>query len=95
MYNYTATVTISAEQRDDVEAVENAGVALALETLSDSTKKVSFKGALAAPENPTHICITLESGLTYYGEIVNGQAEPEQGWIAFVSDMPTPDELGL
>jgi len=39
--------------------------------------------------------VTLENGLTYYGPIVNGHAELEGGWIAFESDMLTPQELGL
>ena len=95
MQKYTATVTISAEQRDDVEAVENAGVQVWFEAVGDTSRKVHFSGTLAAPENPTHICVTLDSGLTYYGEILNGHAELEYGWIVFESDMLTPEELGL
>lgn len=95
MKKYTATVTISAEQRDDVEAVENTSVQVSLEAVSETLKKVHFNGTLAAPENPTHICVTLDNGLTYYGEIVNGHAELEYGWLAFESDMLTPEELGL
>ncbi|MFW3895043.1 hypothetical protein [Pseudomonas putida] len=95
MQKYTSTVTISAEQRDDVEATENTGVQVSLEAVSEKLKKVHFNGTLAAPENPTHICVTLDNGLTYYGEILNGHAELEYGWIAFESDMLTPEELGL
>lgn len=95
MQKYTAIVTISAEQRDDVEPVENTGVQISLEAVSETLKKLHFIGTLAAPENPTHVCVTLENGLTYYGEIVNGHAELEYGWLAFESDMLTPEELGL
>lgn len=95
MHKYTSTITISAEQRADTEAVENSGVQVSLEAVSETLKKVHFNGTLAAPENPTHICVTLDNGLTYYGEILNGHAELEYGWIAFESDMLTPEELGL
>lgn len=95
MQKYTATVTISAEQRDDVEAVENAGVQVWFEAVGERSRKVFFNGTLAAPEHPTHICVTLGNGLTYYGQILNGHAELEGGWIVFESDMLTPEELGL
>lgn len=95
MYNYTATVTISNDLDDDVEAVENPSIRVGLEAVSETLKKVHFVGTLAAPDGATHICVTLENGLTYYGPIVNGHAELEGGWIAFESDMLTPQELGL
>lgn len=95
MKKYTATVTVSAEQSDDVEAVENTGVEISLEAVSDSNKKVHFKGTLAGPEKATHVCVTLDNGLTWYGPIVNGHAELEYGWLVFESDMLTPEELGL
>ncbi|MHC6226380.1 hypothetical protein ACYU03_16670 [Pseudomonas sp. X10] len=96
MYQYTATVTVSAEERGgEVEAVENTAVRIGLEAVTESLKKVHFVGSLAAPDGATHICVTLENGLTYYGPIVNGHAELEGGWIAFECDMLTPQELGL
>lgn len=95
MYNYTATVTISNDMDDDVEAVENPAIRIGLEAVSETLKKVHFIGTLAAPDGPTHICVTLDNGLSYYGPIVNGHAELEGGWLAFENDMPTPDELGL
>jgi len=96
-YPYTATVTISAEDRGgDTEASENPKMRVGLEAVTETLKKVHFVGTLAAPEkSATHICVTLENGLTYYGPIVNGHAELEGGWIAFESDMLTPEELGL
>jgi hypothetical protein len=96
-YPYIATVTISAEDRGgDTEASENPSMRVGLEAVTETLKKVHFVGTLAAPEKPaTHICVTLENGLTYYGPIVNGHAELEGGWIAFESDMLTPQELGL
>ncbi|CAK9888867.1 MULTISPECIES: hypothetical protein [Pseudomonas] len=95
MYNYTATVTVSDDQHDDVEAVENVAIRVGLEAVTESLKKVHFVGTLAAPSKSTHLCVTLENGLSYYGPIVNGHAELEGGWIAFESDMLTPEELGL
>ena len=95
MYNYTATVTVSDDLHDDVEAVENVAIRIGLEAVTDTLKKVPFVGALAAPDKPTHICVTLDNGLSYYGPIVNGHAELEGGWIAFECDMLTPQELGL
>lgn len=96
MYPYKATVTVSNETRGgDIEAVENPGVKIGLEAVTETLKKVHFTGTLAAPETATHICVTLDNGLTYYGPIVNGHAELEGGWIAFESDMLTPEELGL
>ncbi|MCO7514934.1 hypothetical protein NJF44_02765 [Pseudomonas guariconensis] len=95
-YPYIATVTVSSETRGgEAEAVENPAVRVGLEAVSETLKKVHFVGTLAAPDNATHICVTLENGLTYYGPIVNGHAELEGGWIAFESDMLTPQELGL
>lgn len=96
-YPYTATVTISSEERNvDVEAVENVNMRVGLEAVTEVLKKVHFVGTLAAPEkSATHICVTLQNGLSYYGPIVNGHAELEGGWIAFECDMPTPEELGL
>jgi len=96
-YPYIATITISAEDRGgDIEASENASMRVGLEAVTETLKKVHFVGTLAAPEkNATHICVTLENGLTYYGPIVNGHAELEGGWIAFESDMLTPEEFGL
>ncbi|MGF6593830.1 hypothetical protein [Pseudomonas sp. 2835] len=95
MYNYTATVTVSDDLHEDVEAVENVAIRVGLEAVTETLKKVHFVGALAAPDKATHICVTLDSGLSYYGPIVNGHAELEGGWIAFESDMLTPQELGL
>ena len=96
-YPYIATITVSAEDRGgDAEASENPNMRVGLEAVTETLKKVHFVGTLAAPEkNATHICVTLENGLTYYGPIVNGHAELEGGWIAFESDMLTPQELGL
>ncbi|WP_449434877.1 hypothetical protein [Pseudomonas putida] len=97
MYPHTATVTVSSEDRGgDVEAVENVNIRIGLEAVTESLKKVHFVSTLAAPASAaTHICVTLENGLTYYGPIVNGHAELEGGWIAFECDMLTPEELGL
>lgn len=95
MYNHTATVTVSNEGSGEVEAVENLNQRVGLEAVTETLKKVHFVGTLAAPDKATHICVTLENGLTYYGPIVNGHAELEGGWIAFESDMLTPEELGL
>ncbi|MDH0304304.1 MULTISPECIES: hypothetical protein [Pseudomonas] len=96
-YPYTATVTVSAEDRGgDTEASENPSMRVGLEAVTETLKKVHFVGTLGAPEKgATHICVTLENGLSYYGPIVNGHAELEGGWIAFECDMPTPEELGL
>lgn len=95
-YPYIATITVSTENfGGDVEASENPGVRVGLEAVTETLKKVHFVNTLAAPEAATHICVTLENGLTYYGPIVNGHAELEGGWIAFESDMLTPEELGL
>lgn len=95
MYNHTATVTVSNEGSGEVEAVENLDQRVGLEAVTETLKKVHFVGTLAAPDKATHICVTLENGLTYYGPIVNGHAELEGGWIAFENDMLTPQELGL
>ena len=95
MYNHTATVTVSNEGSGEVEAVENLNQRVGLEAVTETLKKVHFVGTLAAPDKATHICVTLENGLTYYGPIVNGHAELEGGWIAFENDMLTPQELGL
>lgn len=95
MYNHTATVTVSNEGSGEVEAVENLDQRVGLEAVTEALKKVHFVGTLAAPDKATHICVTLENGLTYYGPIVNGHAELEGGWIAFENDMLTPQELGL
>lgn len=95
MYNHTATVTVSNEGSGEVEAVENLNQRVGLEAVTETLKKVHFIGTLAAPDKATHICVTLENGLTYYGPIVNGHAELEGGWIAFENDMLTPQELGL
>ena len=95
MYNYTATVTISNDMDDNVEAVENVAIRVGLEAVTETLKKVHFVGTLAAPDAPTHICVTLDNGLSYYGPLVNGHAELEGGWLAFESDMLTPQELGL
>lgn len=95
MYNHTATVTVSNEGSGEVEAVENLNQRVGLEAVTETLKKVHFIGSLAAPDKATHICVTLENGLTYYGPIVNGHAELEGGWIAFENDMLTPEELGL
>ncbi|MDF2490013.1 MAG: hypothetical protein K0S77_2635 [Pseudomonas sp.] len=95
MYNHTATVTVSNEGSGEVEAVENLNQRVGLEAVTETLKKVHFIGTLAAPDKATHICVTLENGLTYYGPIVNGHAELEGGWIAFENDMLTPEELGL
>lgn len=95
MYNHTATVTVSNEGSGEVEAVENLNQRVGLEAVTETLKKVHFVGTLAAPDKATHICVTLENGLTYYGPIVNGHAELEGGWIAFENDMLTPEELGL
>jgi hypothetical protein len=95
-FPYTATVTISAESHGgEVEAVENTAMRIGLEAVTETLKKAHFIGTLAAPDGATHICVTLENGLSYYGPIVNGHAELEGGWIAFESDMLTPQELGL
>ena len=96
-YPYTATVTISAEDRGgDAEASENTAMRVGLEAVTETLKKVHFVGTLAAPEKPdTHICVPLANGLTYYGPIVNGHAQLAGGWIAFASDMLTPDAPGL
>lgn len=95
MYNYTATVTVSNDMDDDVEAVENVAIRIGLEGVTETLKKVHFVGTLAAPDKASHICVTLDNGLSYYGPIVNGHAELEGGWIAFECDMPTPQELGM
>ena len=65
-YPYTATVTISAEDRGgDTEASENPSMRVGLEAVTETLKKVHFVGTLAAPEKQaTHICVTLENGLT-------------------------------
>ncbi|MHA6159330.1 hypothetical protein ACX3X6_00240 [Pseudomonas sichuanensis] len=96
-YPYIATVTVSAEDRGgDTEASENTNMRVGLEAVTEVLKKVHFVDTLAAPEkDATHICVTLENGLSYYGLIVNGHAELEGGWIAFENDMLTPEELGL
>ncbi len=95
MYNYTATVTVSNEASGEAEAVENLNLRVGLEAVTEHLKKVHFVGTLAAPDKASHICVTLENGLAYYGLIVNGHAELEGGWIAFENDMLTPQELGL
>jgi len=96
-FPYIATITVSSEDRGgDTEASENVNMRVGIEAVTETLKKVHFVAALAAPEKPaTHICVTLENGLVYYGPIVNGHAELEGGWIAFESDMLTPQELGL
>ncbi|WP_028693705.1 hypothetical protein [Pseudomonas cremoricolorata] len=95
-YPYTATITVSTENfGGDVEATENPGIRVGLEAVTETLKKVHFVHTLAAPDGATHICVTLDNGLSYYGPIVNGHAELEGGWIAFECDMLTPQELGL
>ncbi|MNZ34633.1 hypothetical protein D3C78_520140 [compost metagenome] len=94
MYQDTATVTVSAEHWGrEAEAVDNSGVNVSLETLSPGVFKAHFNGQLDAPEEPTHVCITLSNGLAYYGPITGGEARPEGGWLSFECDMVEPELL--
>ncbi|MDW3716143.1 MULTISPECIES: hypothetical protein [Pseudomonas] len=94
MYQDTATLTVSAEHFGrEAEAVDNPRVDIGLETVSPGVMKVHFKGQLAAPDEPTHVCITLDIGLTYYGPITGGDAGVEGGWLSFECDMLDPDLL--
>ncbi|MFZ5959135.1 hypothetical protein ACA097_00330 [Pseudomonas sp. QL9] len=95
MPRYTATVTVSAEHWGrETEAVDNPAIDVGLRTLSPGVFELSFNGQLAAPEEATHVCVTLDNGLAYYGPIVDGQADPKGGWLSFESDMVEPELLG-
>ncbi|MCY1403094.1 hypothetical protein D3C76_382770 [compost metagenome] len=94
MYQDIATVTVSAEGGEEAEAVDNKDVAIGLEEVTENVKKVHFKGQLAAPEAPTHVCVTLSNGLSYYGPIARGEANPDGGWMTFECDMVDPALLG-
>ncbi|BBT16434.1 hypothetical protein A7D27_17645 [Pseudomonas sp. 1D4] len=95
MYQETVTLTVSAEHRGrETEAVDNTGVDIGLESISPGLMRVHFNGQLDAPDEPTHVCITLGNGLTYYGPIAGGEANAEGGWLTFECDMIDPSQLG-
>ncbi|MDU9416340.1 hypothetical protein [Pseudomonas sp. zfem005] len=94
MYQDTVTLTVSAEHHGrENEAVDNAAVDVGLETVTSGVMKVHFNGQLAAPDEPTHVCITLDNGLSYYGPITGGDANAEGGWLSFECDMLDPEML--
>lgn len=95
MYQDTATITISAERGEEAEAIDNEKVAIGLETVTEGVMKVHFSGKLAAPDEPTHVCVTLNNGLSYHGPIARGEATPDGGWMTFECDMPDPSLLGF
>ncbi|MFJ3052411.1 MULTISPECIES: hypothetical protein [Pseudomonas nitroreducens/multiresinivorans group] len=83
-----ATVTVSAEHWGrEAEAVDNARVAISLSAPEEGVIEVRFKGQLDAPEEPTHVCVTLDNGLSYYGEIQGGEANEEGGWLRFEGEL--------
>lgn len=83
-----ATVTVSAEHWGrEAEAVDNACVAISLSAPEEGVIEVRFKGQLDAPEEPTHVCVTLDNGLSYYGEIQGGEANEEGGWLRFEGEL--------
>ncbi|SDH83720.1 hypothetical protein [Pseudomonas panipatensis] len=95
MPHYIATVTVSAEHWGrEAEAVDNTGIAVELKTLSPGLLQLSFQGQLAGPEEPTHVCVSLDNGLNYYGPIVDGEANEAGGRLSFESDMVEPELLG-
>ena len=95
MPRYTATVTVSAEQWGrEAEAVDNTAISIGLKTLEPGVFELSFDGQLDAPEEATHVCVTLDNGLTYYGPITGGKADPQGGWLSFECDMIEPELLG-
>ncbi|MCY1398616.1 hypothetical protein D9M71_136510 [compost metagenome] len=93
MYQDIATITVSAERLGEAEAVDNEKVAISLEEMTEGVLKVHFTGKLAAPQEPTHVCVTLSGGLSYYGPIARGEANPDGGWMTFECDMPHPSKL--
>ena len=83
-----ATVTVSAEHWGrEAEAVDNARVTITLSAPEEGVIEVHFKGQLDAPEEPTHVCVTLDNGLSYYGEIQGGEANEEGGWLRFEGEL--------
>ncbi|QRY81951.1 hypothetical protein JVX91_12890 [Pseudomonas sp. PDNC002] len=83
-----ATVTVSAEHWGrEAEAVDNARVSVSLSAPEEGMIEVRFKGQLDAPDEPTHVCVTLDNGLSYYGEIQSGEANEEGGWLRFEGEL--------
>lgn len=83
-----ATVTVSAEHWGrEAEAVDNARVTISLSAPEEGVIELRFKGQLDAPDEPTHVCVTLENGLSYYGEIKGGEANEEGGSILFEGEL--------
>ncbi|WP_236198397.1 hypothetical protein [Pseudomonas pseudonitroreducens] len=83
-----ATVTVSAEHWGrEAEAVDNAHVIISLSAPEEGVIEVRFNGQLDAPEEPTHVCVTLDNGLSYYGEIQGGEANEEGGWLRFEGEL--------
>ncbi|MEE9100477.1 hypothetical protein [Pseudomonas nitroreducens] len=82
------TVTVSAEHWGrETEAVDNARVPASLSAPEPGIIKLSFDGQLDAPEEPTHVCVTLDNGLSYYGEIRDGAANEKGGWLTFEGEL--------
>ncbi|AGI25570.1 hypothetical protein ACYCAX_12715 [Pseudomonas sp. MT3] len=82
------TVTVSAEHWGrETEAVDNPRVSASLSAPEPGIIKLSFDGQLDAPEEPTHVCVTLENGLSYYGEIKDGAANETGGWLTFDGEL--------
>lgn len=95
MYQDTATVTVSAEYAGkETEAVDNANVLIGLKVDGETRFTVEFNGKLDAPQDATHICVTLSNGLSYHGEITDGRADEVGGYIAFDCDGIDPALLG-
>ncbi len=83
MPHFTATVTVSAEHRGrETEAVDNPAIAVELRTLEPGVMELVFQGQLDAPDEPTHVCVSLDNGLNYYGPITGGSADEKGGGSA-------------
>ncbi|KAF1067189.1 MAG: hypothetical protein GAK45_01732 [Pseudomonas citronellolis] len=84
MPHYIATVTVSTELRGgEAEAIDNAKVSVELSGPEDGVIEVRFAGQLDAPQDPTHVCVTLPNGLSFYGAILGGEANSQGGWLRF------------
>ncbi|MDF3935797.1 hypothetical protein [Pseudomonas citronellolis] len=94
MPHFTATVTVSAEHWGrETEAVDNPGIRVELRSLEPGLMELGFSGQLAAPEEPTHVCVSLDNGLNYYGPITGGSADENGGRMSFECDMVEPELL--
>lgn len=83
-YEGLADVTISAEYFS-AEAVksENPQVSIALTNMGVGLVQLRFFGRLIAPENATYVYVVLPNGLSFSGEILQGERLADGGWFSF------------